>query len=218
MEDGKHDSEVLDRAQIILQILSNKMTLHQAARVLDVSVKDIGLWQKIFIDGGIKALKEHKDCSESKLAQISPGNFLIDKKTQDNSKLYLVPKEIVDESPDTNQSNQTKPFNEYRERREKIGGKIKFNPAKSHFKYEGKYLKLKEYLIQTCRTEIKLNFSEIEEILGSNLPLSARKFRTWWANSLNRHHSLGWMLAGYEIIDVQLGDNGHVTFRLRQIP
>jgi len=29
MEDGKHDSEVLDRAQIILQILSNKMTLHQ---------------------------------------------------------------------------------------------------------------------------------------------------------------------------------------------
>lgn len=53
---------------------------------------------------------------------------------------------------------------------------------------------------------IELSFDEIEAIIGSSLPASARRSRSWWANSRasNRVQSAAWMEAGFHVDSVDL--------------
>ena len=64
----------------------------------------------------------------------------------------------------------------------------------------GKYSKLSVYLQNSTNEIVKLTFGEVEEILGSTLPLSAREHQAWWANSGYSHtHAIdGWLNIGWK--------------------
>ena len=64
-----------------------------------------------------------------------------------------------------------------------------------------KYQGLFEYLtnLPSTQSSVTLSFFEIEELIGSKLPPSARVHRPWWANEIVGRHSqrLAWMEAGW---------------------
>ena len=67
----------------------------------------------------------------------------------------------------------------------------------------GRYDPLKNYLIQCGSEEVALSFADVEAILGSPLPSSARNYDAWWANPgdslLTQHsHARAWQAAGYK--------------------
>lgn len=72
-----------------------------------------------------------------------------------------------------------------------------------------KYEPLTTYLNLCKKTSIKLTYSEIEEILGFELPLSARKYKEWWGNGRSHPNSQSkaWEEAGYKTTDVILGES-----------
>ncbi|SEM74453.1 hypothetical protein SAMN05192533_105164 [Mesobacillus persicus] len=84
--------------------------------------------------------------------------------------------------------------------------------------YNGKYIKLYEYLKQKSKeaSEQKLTFTEIEEILQFNLPKSAYNYPAWWANELHGTHShaRSWIDAGWKTSEVRMGDQ--ITFLLKK--
>ncbi|MGB9960601.1 MAG: DUF7662 domain-containing protein [Candidatus Bathyarchaeales archaeon] len=62
----------------------------------------------------------------------------------------------------------------------------------------GKYTALAEYLRSQQQREITLSFKQIENILGFELPISARKHRCWWANDESHVQAReGWMSVGW---------------------
>ena len=71
-----------------------------------------------------------------------------------------------------------------------------------------KYEALTTYLVLSKKARVKLTYSEIEEILGFDLPLSARKYKECWSNNDRSHsHSKAWGEAGYRTTDVILGES-----------
>lgn len=53
--------------------------------------------------------------------------------------------------------------------------------------------------------EIPITFKEIETVIGSRLPPSARKFRPWWSNNpSNSVITHAWLAAGYKSARVDL--------------
>jgi CBS domain-containing protein len=60
--------------------------------------------------------------------------------------------------------------------------------------------------------QVQLTFNQIEEIINADLPLSARKYRAWWANdSVGHSHSQAWLDAGWRTTSINLSE-GKVTF------
>jgi len=78
----------------------------------------------------------------------------------------------------------------------------------------GKYEAFRKYLIKVDegRNEVTLSFDDIEEILGSTLPQSARRHRPWWGNAPTSPNAAEWIKAGWIVSDVKLQE-GQVTFR-----
>jgi hypothetical protein len=80
--------------------------------------------------------------------------------------------------------------------------------------YNGKYLKLYNYLFQKGKdnSHHTMTFSEIEEVLQFKLPNSSYKYPAWWANESegNHTHALSWINAGWKTNNVKLGKS--VTF------
>lgn len=77
-------------------------------------------------------------------------------------------------------------------------------------KQDTKYYPLYEYLKAANpgrQDRIELTFDQVETILGTPLPASARRSRAWWANSraANRVQAAAWMEAGYHVRSVDLG-------------
>ena len=71
----------------------------------------------------------------------------------------------------------------------------------------GKYRKLYAHLCSLHGQEWRTSFSEIEAILGFQLPTSARLHRPWWGNQSNGNghsQSLAWTLAGWETAHVDM--------------
>jgi hypothetical protein len=64
----------------------------------------------------------------------------------------------------------------------------------------GKYSKLGIHLQSSTNGIVKLTFAEVENILGFNLPKSAREYQAWWANSGGSHtHAIdGWLSMGWK--------------------
>jgi hypothetical protein len=64
-----------------------------------------------------------------------------------------------------------------------------------------KYDPLREYLKRQTKTKIPLDFKEIEDILGSKLPPSARKHSAWWARGQAGQHvqKRAWLDAGFVV-------------------
>jgi CBS domain-containing protein len=79
---------------------------------------------------------------------------------------------------------------------------------------EGKYSPIYEFLkaIPVENDRITLNFNKLEDIIGSDLPESARKHRAWWANDSVAHsHSRLWLEAGWRTSYLNLTEE-KVTF------
>lgn len=68
-----------------------------------------------------------------------------------------------------------------------------------------KYDPLAQNLEQSKKGEVKIAFSEIEEILDALLPPTARKTEAWWANNATGHsQARSWLEAGYKTTEVDL--------------
>ncbi len=89
-----------------------------------------------------------------------------------------------------------------------------------------KYDPLCHYLLNASIDEMRLSFSDIEKILGTPLPLSARKHQSWWANNAGHgHEHVGaWLDAGWRTRHLDLSAGavafvriGPATNRLREL-
>ena len=78
----------------------------------------------------------------------------------------------------------------------------------------GKYAPLFRHLSQLPCDRWSATFAEVEALLGSKLPNSARVFRAWWANGAGLSHSqsMAWVLAGWKTRHVDM-DVETLTFR-----
>lgn len=81
---------------------------------------------------------------------------------------------------------------------------------------EDKYAPLRSWLeAQRAQgsTRLSAGFSEIEELLGEDLPESARNHRSWWANEFATHfQARAWLAAGWLVDDVDFSAE-EVSFR-----
>lgn len=73
-------------------------------------------------------------------------------------------------------------------------------------KVGSKYYPLHQHLQQCEQETVSLSFDEIESLMGSSLPTSARKCKNWWSNrdSPNALQAGAWMQAGYHVQQVDL--------------
>lgn len=62
---------------------------------------------------------------------------------------------------------------------------------------EHKYVALARYLLSSGQERIRMPFSEIEQLLGFALPVSAYRYAAWWSNG-GHPHSEAWIHAGYK--------------------
>jgi len=101
------------------------------------------------------------------------------------------------------------------------GDEIDFNLGDGQDSYRkenhmNKYQGLFDYLseIPNEKINITLYFSEIEDLIGTKLPNSAKKYRPWWANETEGTHSqrLAWMNAGW-LVDKVDYETESVIFR-----
>lgn len=75
-----------------------------------------------------------------------------------------------------------------------------------------KYWSLFDHLRRNQQDELTMTFSEIETLLGSDLPPSARSHRGWWSNrSVGAVQAAAWMEAGYHVEEIDLEEES-VTF------
>lgn len=49
------------------------------------------------------------------------------------------------------------------------------------------------------QSSVSLSIKEVEDILDLNLPSTARKRRSWWANSFYNERAIFWMMAGWKV-------------------
>ena len=78
---------------------------------------------------------------------------------------------------------------------------------------KGKYEPLFDYLSVNQEQSVRRTFIEIERILGTALPGSARRHQAWWANARTSHpYAQSWIRAGFETYDLNLGSE-KVSFR-----
>lgn len=69
---------------------------------------------------------------------------------------------------------------------------------------EKKYIPLANYFSSATNEKIKLNFNEIEQIMGQQLPNAAYLNRSWWKKTkAPAKHFHAWMDAGYFVSEVE---------------
>jgi hypothetical protein len=77
----------------------------------------------------------------------------------------------------------------------------------------GKYTDIGRLLNSRGTDLVRIDFEDIEEALGFNLPASAHKYAEWWANNYKGHvQARAWMDAGWHTESLDL-DGKKVTFR-----
>lgn len=57
-----------------------------------------------------------------------------------------------------------------------------------------------------------LSFNQIEGIVKRELPFSARRDRTFWANADKRYYARFWLQAGWRVQSVDLGKGRYYLF------
>jgi hypothetical protein len=68
-----------------------------------------------------------------------------------------------------------------------------------------KFELLTRYLSSLSTGERRMSFREIEEVLGFDLPPSARKHRPWWSNNpQNSAMTKAWLAAGFRTEQVDM--------------
>ncbi len=61
-----------------------------------------------------------------------------------------------------------------------------------------KYSPLGDYLRTRSADSCTLSFAEIERIIDSPLPKSARQYATWWGNDKTHSHARAWIQVGWK--------------------
>ena len=76
-----------------------------------------------------------------------------------------------------------------------------------------RYKPLAAYLDQQPQDHLTLTFEEVEEILGSPLPATARGIhtRSWWANTATHSQGRAWQAVGWRVTALHPGRE-EVTF------
>ena len=72
-------------------------------------------------------------------------------------------------------------------------------------------MKLHDYLLRRNASQIRLSFTEIEEIIGRELPASACEHRAYWANDPKHSQAKAWLNAGMFAKELDL-EGKAVTF------
>jgi hypothetical protein len=81
-----------------------------------------------------------------------------------------------------------------------------------------KYHPLFEHLLFSGQGQMTMSFAEIESIINTPLPPSARKREEWWSNSPSGHsQARAWLRANYRASEVDL-KNERVSFKLEGWP
>ena len=78
-----------------------------------------------------------------------------------------------------------------------------------------RYQRLADYLAAQPGDEVRLNFAQIEALLGAPLPTSAYVRNWWWSKGAKRLAAQPWRAAGWEATLTQRADEWRVTFRRR---
>jgi hypothetical protein len=82
-----------------------------------------------------------------------------------------------------------------------------------------KYEPLKVFLARNATSEVPMQFSEIEQIIGAPLPPVAFKHRAWWSNNpSNSVITLAWLEAGYKTERVDMASRQLVFRRTSERP
>ena len=81
----------------------------------------------------------------------------------------------------------------------------------------GKYERLGRHLGALQSPLWPATFRDVEAVLGSVLPPSARKYPVWWSNDESHSQASAWMNAGWRTSDVNVRQ-GTVVFRRRGAP
>ncbi len=80
-----------------------------------------------------------------------------------------------------------------------------------------KYFPLHEFLRQSGESRVGLNFQAIEQLIGGDLPASARRGKAFWSNrSKGALQAVAWMRAGFHVVEVDL-EREAVTFARPQL-
>lgn len=83
---------------------------------------------------------------------------------------------------------------------------------KRQVKVGNKYKPLYDFLIGLKKSRVTLTFSEIEDLLGGELPTTAKNNNAWWSNNPEGHvQAKSWLNAGFRTRDCDL-DSERVTF------
>lgn len=85
----------------------------------------------------------------------------------------------------------------------------------------GKYAPLYRHLSARTGPRWRVSFSELEAILGFELPDSARLYRPWWSNQkrgAGHSHALAWQAAGWKTREVDLEAEALVFSRVDAPP
>ena len=76
----------------------------------------------------------------------------------------------------------------------------------------GKYEPLTEFLRKQRSDRIEMTFAEIQTVIGTKLPSSAKLYRAWWSNNpSNSVMTTAWRDAGFRSEQVDM-DAGTVVF------
>jgi hypothetical protein len=79
------------------------------------------------------------------------------------------------------------------------------------------YGRIGEFLHQCGEESATLAFTDVEKVLGRPLPVSARKYPPWWANTGRSPQGRGWLAYGWRVGRVQL-ESAVVRFDRRDGP
>lgn len=77
----------------------------------------------------------------------------------------------------------------------------------------GRYGSLCEHLRALQETEWRASFAEVEEVLGFDLPASARSHAAWWSNG-GHSHARAWLDAGFRTSELDISRR---TLRFRRV-
>ena len=79
----------------------------------------------------------------------------------------------------------------------------------------GKYTRLTFYLSRKAHwtSRVKLQFSQIEGIIGDNLPVSAIRNTEWWKNAKSTSQGKAWLSVGWKVKEVDLKEKTVILTR-----
>ena len=84
---------------------------------------------------------------------------------------------------------------------------------------ESRYEELARWLKRQPRRDerVQLSFREVEEIIDTELPPSARRHRAWWANdSVSHVQSLSWLSADWRVASINMSEERVIFARIRE--